>query len=636
MRFKKIVGAAVSAVMLLSAVPSLAAETTITVEGEKGEFENAPFVESGTTWVAMEEYIDVLGAELVSTEDEESDDVTIAFNGATVEVTVREMDGVTYIPLRSASEGIGETVYWNAVTGAISVTSAMTDEGILNKRYYVITSGGKAVDIVDGGLTLSDENGEDSQIWQMTKKSDGYYSMINKSNGHSPDVSNATTEAGVKLIQYASNNNDNQRFGLEMNEDGTWCIQVKHSKLYLTAQDGAISQEEYTGEDNQKFEFTYAGMVEKTVRGVKVSEQIEDREEIDTQYYYELEEYGGEKLAGEWTFVKRQGGYYDIVSTEGEEINDVLLSWTGEYYTLIDQESGDALGNYVITKTDSKKNAVTYEKAPLNKTYVTIETGGQYLSVTDDGPAFTDEAYEWQLLAKGNDFYSITSKETAKSLDVPNVSEDPGVALIMYSAGTGDNQRFKLIENEDGSYKIQVKHSELYFKNSDGKLTQEEEGDDFVLTYTGDSDAMTMGAVATLFMIEGEDYVRNMKVQWNEVYGAERYDVYRSEEGGEYELIASCDGLTVDDYNLTIGKSYTYKIEAISGQYLIDSAETEAAETYQAPDMEFNEFSNLSISGLNRPNSLYDGETYYSFSQKSRETAAAVSVRVCFRPRPTM
>ncbi len=607
---KKLLGIFTAATMLLP-MCTYAAGPKITVNGKEAEFSDVEVID-GRTYVAAEELLKSYEAQY----EIKGDTVTAEKNGAAAVEKLKTIGENTFLPLRSLAESLGGTVYWDAITGDIKVAISLTDEGVFNKHYYTVSNDGRNLDIVDGGLVLAAEEDKASQSWLLEKKNDGYYCVTNKNNGNSPDIPGGATDPGTKLIQYASNSNDNQRFSFEP-KDGYWLIKVKHSGLYLTAhEDGSLTQEELDGKEDQQFVLAYSGKTEKASHGVDPSLKVAEKTPLDEDHYYRADGLG-DKI----TIVKKSGGLVDIIGDE--TISDVMLSWNGDgSYALLAKEDGKNLGSYVFEEAGEKEKGSALEKQPYHKTYQTIQQDGKYLSLTDDGLCFSDTKTVWQFVSGGEGFYAVTEKESGKSIDVPNVSTEPGVELIAYAAGSGDNQRFALEDAGDGKYRIMAKHSSLYFAQRDGKLIQAEEGDEFTLTYVGDSDALTMGVTAMPFLIEDEEYVNNIKVQWNEVYGASRYDVYRAEGDGEYQYLTSLEGLCIDDYDLKIGQSYSYRVDAVDDKYFIDSAESEKTETYQLPDIEFNEFSNLKSSGLNRPNTLTDGETYFRLSHKSREDGA--------------
>ncbi len=594
------------------AVSAAGTQSKIFIDGKEADLKNVLLVE-GKTFVEAEELIGAIGAESEAGIDKTS----VEKNGVTAVEELYTVDGKDYLPLRDLAESLGGTVYWEALTGNISVDLEPTEEGVFNKHYYTVSQGEKQLAVVDGGLVLAENPEEAAAQWFLEKKSDGFYSFTNRGNGNSPDVPNGQTDSGVKLIQYSANNNDNQRFALEK-KDGVWYVKVKHSELYLTADgEGSITQEEFTGEENQRFVFTYAGRTEKAVHGADAALKIPEKTPLDDKHIYKAE-----GLGDNVTVVKKSGGFVDIIGAK--TISDVMPSWNGDgSYSLLSKEDGESVGSYVFEITGEAERQ-EYKKPPIHKKYVTIEKDGKYLSITDDGLCFSDKEDWWQFLYAGDGFYAITEKETGKSLDVPSASEEVGVELITYAAGSGDNQRFEALIDSGDKYTFNVKHSGLALAEKDGKLiqTSAEEASVFTLKSVGDSDVLTMGVTAMPFLIEDEEYVTNIKVQWNEVSGAEFYNVYRREGKGDYEFLESLEGLCVDDYGLKIGESYSYCVEAVSDGFLLDSAESEAVETYQLPNIEFNEFSNLKASGLNRPNTLTDGKTYFSLSHKGREDGA--------------
>ena len=69
-------------------------------------------------------------------------------------------------------------------------------------------------------------------------------------------------------------------------------------------------------------------------------------------------------------------------------------------------------------------------------------------------------------------FYQIVNLKSGCAMDVNGQSRNPGATILQYNKGTGDNQKFMLVENADGSYKIYSKNSMLPFETSAGQLRQ--------------------------------------------------------------------------------------------------------------------------------------------------------------------
>lgn len=277
-------------------------------------------------------------------------------------------------------------------------------------------------------------------------------------------------------------------------------------------------------------------------------------------------------------------------------------------------------------------DAANHERDPLGGRYYTIGNSKGVVSVEADSvnngarivcsPEGAASS-EWAFVTQGGGRYVIMNKLSSRSFDIPSASTLPGAWLTQYDTNYGGNQLFEPVLSSDGTYLIKNENSSLYLTvGSDGYLTQQRLTDDasqhFTLTETGASDMKMIGAAATLFLLKGEDKVTNAKLQWNSVPGADTYDVYRSVDNGDFEFLTSLSGTTVDDYDLEVGKSYTYRVYALEDAKLIDFAETEPVVPYDLPS-DLKSSSNLSPSSLDRPNSLYVDGTYYSFSSWGRE-----------------
>ena len=70
-------------------------------------------------------------------------------------------------------------------------------------------------------------------------------------------------------------------------------------------------------------------------------------------------------------------------------------------------------------------------------------------------------------------------------------------------------------------------------------------------------DTNSWAVTTTAFKLAGENEVNNVKLNWMQRKDADLYKVYR-----DNKLIGEAKGNTYDDYNLTVGKTFTYHIEA--------------------------------------------------------------------------
>lgn len=127
-----------------------------------------------------------------------------------------------------------------------------------------------------------------------------------------------------------------------------------------------------------------------------------------------------------------------------------------------------------------------------------------------------------------------------------------------------------------------------------------------------------MGAAATPFVLKNGSSVNNVKLQWSSVGGAAQYTVSRSVNGGSYTALQSLTGLSIDDYGLAAGSTYTYRVQAYSGSTLLASAVSNAVSPYALP-AGLNTFDNTVPSSLVQPNPLKIGNTYYKFANVSFE-----------------
>lgn len=116
-------------------------------------------------------------------------------------------------------------------------------------------------------LTVSDE----AEEWRFKYYTSGSYSFID-TLGFAADVNGASKDEGVTIIHWTAAGSSNQKWTLEEAEEGYYYIVSVYSELYLTEEDGVITQEAPDEEKNQLWKITEVGEYEPPVEKMLESE----------------------------------------------------------------------------------------------------------------------------------------------------------------------------------------------------------------------------------------------------------------------------------------------------------------------------------------------------------------------------
>jgi hypothetical protein len=73
---------------------------------------------------------------------------------------------------------------------------------------------------------------------------------------------------------------------------------------------------------------------------------------------------------------------------------------------------------------------------------------------------------QWKFVKDNSGFYTITNRQTGKSIDIPNGNSTSGTKLIAYTTNSGDNQKWNLIETNGGYYRLAAKSNPTLGLNS--------------------------------------------------------------------------------------------------------------------------------------------------------------------------
>ena len=653
---KKVVSIIIAVVMCLSVIPAMAEDviSTVLINGEEQSFS----VING--YVPVRAFTESVGATVEWNNDERC--AVVTDGGVEIKIPIGKnwvqraglkqsidkasiiINDLSYMPLDALK-------CFNATYGG-DESVVTIEKSVFDGKYVKLTQDGKALmPNESGSIVMAHISEDDAQVWKFTSRGSGVYRLENKATQKAIDVPSDSKEAGKALIQYAFTGGGNQNYVPIRNTDGTYSVQCYNSQLFMTAgEDGTITQEEQTEADNQKFTLEVVGAGEVTADTIAADTEkdpyankywsiiIDDlalkmeytnattkgnAEEADLyQAWRELPENNDKQV---WLFVQRGEGRYGLINKKHPiDIGfEAVIAADG---TVKLENPDNRYQESVIKIVPPHASVDMYgESQFVGGKFITLTMDGKNLIVNEANEiALSDEktdVAQWEAVAVGRDSFTLINKETGKAIDVPNESKEAGVKLSQYTSNKKNHQIYSF-EEAEGGYKLKNKNSGMYLTIKEGVAYQEEAADSSqVFTYevVGESDTKMVAITATPFVLKGDEAVTNVKLQWNEVIGATSYDIYRSVDGGEYELIAALTGFTVDDYDLEIGKTYTYRVYALDDNGMIGSAATKAFTPYEMP-MDMKSTTNLEPSGMSTPSKgMRDADgLYYRFSQKSR------------------
>ncbi len=188
--------------------------------------------------------------------------------------------------------------------------------------------------------------------------------------------------------------------------------------------------------------------------------------------------------AGESVFRNKATGKYitleDGKATFGEKREWGIQS-SEDGYSIIDSATGFVLDENLCVALENGLKIDIEEVGRIPYTgdkTIELSVNGEKIAFTEgEGLTMGNEDNAWTFVAVDKGYYLIMNKETGKVFDISGNSTENGASAILYSITGGENQHFKIVNNNDGTYKLQLRHSGLYltrtndgFCQSDGSM----------------------------------------------------------------------------------------------------------------------------------------------------------------------
>lgn len=148
----------ISAGMLVSAAPAWAApqQLALKVNNQNVEFTlNAPIVDQGTTMVPLRTTLEAMNVKLTGVQD---GNISVVINGKkiTLKSKTKQINGVTYAPIRIVGEAAGYEVRWDQKSRTVLLLSKSVKEGARGFMWEV-KNNGNTVYLV-GSIHIADDS----------------------------------------------------------------------------------------------------------------------------------------------------------------------------------------------------------------------------------------------------------------------------------------------------------------------------------------------------------------------------------------------------------------------------------------------------------------------------------------------
>ena len=361
----------------------------------------------------------------------------------------------------------------------------------LEDGYYQIKHlySGRVLDVYGSGkyngakVEIYDWYGTDNQKWEIKKNEDNTYSFISKCNGLYLDIYGGQTGNGTVVQMYSDNGGaKSQKFLLEKFlkydknqtiEDGIYSIQMSSNlQKIIQILGDSKSNESPTGIWNynknitQKFEIKYLENGDYQIKHLYSGKVLD---------VYGSGKHNGAKVEiydwygtdnQKWKIKINIDGTYSLISKCNDLYLDVYGGFTenGTIVQMYSDNGGAKSQKFVFEKHEeinpvkSIDDGVYVIKTSYNHSKV-LEVQGTNIQIGTNQKKQNQKFRVEEI--DGTGYYKITSVNFAKSLDVNESSKSNGANVQIYNWCNTDNQKWIIKLNQDNTYTLFSKCSEL-------------------------------------------------------------------------------------------------------------------------------------------------------------------------------
>ncbi len=402
---------------------------------------------------------------------------------------------------KTVEEGIYKIVLANAPTQSLTVDGGKTENGANvhiwtfadtkqqlfrleydGEGYYKIINekSGKLLDVVGTGNEANvdqweDNGGNDNQRWVIRKSSQGNYNIVSKRDSLYLDAYRSGTGNGTNIEVYDQSGGKGQEFKLQRvdnieevyPEEGTYKIVLANAPTQsLTVDGGKIENGAnvhiwgYVDCLQQQFNLEDVGDGYYEIIPLNSGKRL-DVVGLGNESNVDQWQNNGGNNNQKWKFVKSEQGNYNIVSRKGGLYLDAYGSSSQNGNNIqVYEKSGGSGQEFKLEKIADKSERTVadkiYKLAPQANTNIVVEASASNYDNEGRIQIWEDcEAPAQRVNVQYYDgYYRISLCHSGKYLTVRNNSIQSGSEIVQFDWTGGDNQKWIIRDNGDGSIGI--------------------------------------------------------------------------------------------------------------------------------------------------------------------------------------